>query len=68
MAMRCVATLPIEDQTLLALRIGQGLSWGEIATILAADGKPLDENTVTKRFSRLKEKISRMLQEQGLSK
>lgn len=62
-----VATLAVDDQSLIALRIGQNLAWAEIAAVLSTEAQPLDENTVAKRFSRLKERLSRMASEQGLT-
>ncbi len=58
--------LSVEDRMLLVLRVEQGLSWKEVAEILAADGEAADENTVTKRFERLKDRLARMAREQGL--
>jgi RNA polymerase sigma-70 factor (ECF subfamily) len=63
---KLVASLPLEDQSLFALRIAQGLAWAEIAAVLSRDGHSVDENTVAKRFSRLKERLSRMAKAQGL--
>ncbi len=63
---KLVATLSVEDQSLFALRIGQGLEWSEIAAVITREGQPLDANSVAKRFSRLKERLSRMAKEQGL--
>ncbi len=63
---RIVATLPLEEQSLLALRVRQGLSWAEIAVVFATEGTPVDELTLAKRFSRLKARLSRLAKEQGL--
>jgi RNA polymerase sigma-70 factor (ECF subfamily) len=63
---KLLAMLPLEDQSLFALRIGQQLEWGAIAAVLARDGERVDAGTVAKRFSRLKERLSRMAREQGL--
>lgn len=63
---RLVATLPVEDQSLFALRVGQGLSWREIADVLAAGEQVVDAATLAKRFSRLKEHLGRLAREQGL--
>jgi RNA polymerase sigma-70 factor (ECF subfamily) len=58
--------LSVEDRSLLALRVDQGLSWGEIAEALAAEGEAVEPATLMKRFERLKEKLARMAREQGL--
>jgi RNA polymerase sigma-70 factor (ECF subfamily) len=55
-----------EEQSLLALRVDQGFSWGEIAEILSADGAPVQANTVTKRFERLKAKLAELARAEGL--
>jgi RNA polymerase sigma-70 factor (ECF subfamily) len=60
-----VATLPLEDRSLIALRYGQGLSWAEVAAILSREGERVDENTVSRRFSRLKERLSRRAKSEG---
>jgi RNA polymerase sigma-70 factor (ECF subfamily) len=58
--------LSVEDRMLLVLRVEQGLSWKEVAEILAAEGEAADENTVTKRFERLKGRLAKMARAQGL--
>jgi RNA polymerase sigma-70 factor (ECF subfamily) len=56
-----------EEQTLLALRIDQGLAWSEIAEVLAGDGKDgPSAATLTKRFERLKERLAKLASEEGL--
>jgi RNA polymerase sigma-70 factor, ECF subfamily len=49
---RVRAELDRESQTLLVLRVDRDLSWKEVAEVLG-----LDEVTVRKRFSRLKERL-----------
>ena len=57
------ASLDPDDQTLLILRLSRGLTWREIARVLAADGSStdaaLDKLTASlrKRFERLKAEI-----------
>jgi RNA polymerase sigma-70 factor (ECF subfamily) len=58
--------LTVEEQSLLALRIDQGMSWAEIAEVLGAEGTPIDPATLTKRFERLKERLAKIAREQGL--
>ena len=60
------ATLSPEEQSLLALRVDQGLSWGEVAEVLGAEGAPIDPATLTKRFERLKDRLGRLAREKGL--
>jgi RNA polymerase sigma-70 factor (ECF subfamily) len=55
-----------EEQSLLALRVDQGFSWEEIAGVLSADGAPVQANTVTKRFERLKAKLAGLARAEGL--
>lgn len=67
------AQLDPEEQSLLTLRLDKGMSWPEIAEILAGgDGDLLDEERRSKaaslrqRFKRLKDKIRELAREQGL--
>ena len=60
------AALPVEDQSLLVLRVDQGLPWAEVAEILAEEGRPADPNALMKRFERLKDKLARMARDEGL--
>lgn len=60
------AELTTEEQTLLALRLDQGLEWSEVAAVLAGDGDPATPATLMKRFERLKERLGRLARERGL--
>lgn len=60
------ARLSIEEQSLLALRIDQGLSWDEIAAVVASEGEPVHAPALAKRFQRLKERIALLAREDGL--
>jgi RNA polymerase sigma-70 factor (ECF subfamily) len=60
------AALPVEDQSLLVLRVDQGLPWNEVAEILAEAGRPADPSALMKRFERLKDRLARLAREQGL--
>jgi len=60
------AKLSLEDQSLLALRVDQGLSWAEVAEIAATDGEPVKVDALMKRFQRLKERIGIMARDEGL--
>jgi len=55
-----------EEQTLLVLRLDRDLSWREVATVLAADGEPVDEVALRKRFERLKTKLAELARAEGL--
>jgi len=59
-------SLSTEEQSLLVLRIDQGLPWNEIAEVLVLDGKQVEPATLMKRFERLKERLARLAREQGL--
>jgi len=71
-------TLDEDEQTLLILRVDRGLSWAEVAEVLAAEdglepqgggaagaSRP-DEAALRKRFERLKDKLARAAKEEGL--
>ncbi|BDG01232.1 RNA polymerase sigma factor [Anaeromyxobacter oryzae] len=59
--------LSLEDQILLVLRVDQGLSWADVAEVLSLDqGGPVTAATLTKRFERLKERLSRLAGDAGL--
>ncbi|HVP68454.1 MAG TPA: sigma-70 family RNA polymerase sigma factor [Anaeromyxobacteraceae bacterium] len=58
--------LSIDDQSLLALRIDQELSWAEVADILSKDGRPVQPAALMKRFERLKQRLGTMARKQGL--
>jgi RNA polymerase sigma-70 factor, ECF subfamily len=58
--------LSAEDETLLVLRVDQGLSWREIAAVLAEEGMALDPNVLMKRFERLKARLRKLAKERGL--
>jgi RNA polymerase sigma-70 factor (ECF subfamily) len=55
-----------DEQSLLALRIDQGLAWEEIADILSSAGDPVQPAALTKRFERLKAKLTALVRDQGL--
>jgi RNA polymerase sigma-70 factor, ECF subfamily len=59
-------SLSVQDQSLLVLRIDQGLSWAEIAEVLSAEGRRVEVAAVTKRFERVKERLAKLAKEQGL--
>jgi len=59
-------SLSVEDQSLLVLRVDQGLPWNEIAEVLAEEGRPVAPAALMKRFERLKERLARLARDQGL--
>ena len=64
---RLRGNLSPDEQTLLVLRLDRGLSWREVALVLAEDGAPpVDEPALRKRFERLKDKLARMARDEGL--
>lgn len=58
--------LTAEEQSLLTLRIDQGLSWSEVAEVMTADGAPVKPAALMKRFERLKARLAELAREQGL--
>jgi len=58
--------LSMQDQSLLALRVDQGLSWEEIAEVFSGTGRPARAATIRKRFERLKARLTQMARDQRL--
>jgi RNA polymerase sigma-70 factor (ECF subfamily) len=64
---RLRAALAPDERTLLVLRLDRGLSWAEVALVLAEErGAPVDEPVLRKRFERLKDKLAQRAREEGL--
>ena len=59
-------SLPVQDQSLLHLRVDQRLSWEEIAEVLSRAGRRVSAATLAKRFERVKARLARKAREQGL--
>lgn len=66
------ASLPVEDQALLILRVDRGMEWNEIVTVMH-DGDAPDEPTVKreaarlrKRFQAVKERLRERAASEGL--
>jgi RNA polymerase sigma-70 factor (ECF subfamily) len=55
-----------EEQSLLVLRLDRGLSWKEVAEVMAEEGKPADEAALRKRFERVKLRIGKLARKRGL--
>jgi RNA polymerase sigma-70 factor (ECF subfamily) len=66
--------LPVEDQTLLALRLDRGLEWRELARVMSFDeAKPPSDEELTReaarlrqRFAAAKDKLRRFAEREGL--
>jgi RNA polymerase sigma-70 factor (ECF subfamily) len=50
--------LSAQDQTLLSLRVDQGLSWQEVADVLSTDTRRVAPKTLAKRYERLKARLA----------
>ncbi len=59
-------TLTPEEQSILVLRIDQGLSWEEVAHVLHGSGGPSQAAALRKRFERLKARLAQLARESGL--
>lgn len=65
--------LPEKDQTLLVLRVDQGMAWNEIAYVTLAGDKVSDEEAIPveaarlrRQFARAKEKLRALAEQAGL--
>ena len=65
--------LPVDDQTLLVLRIDKGLSWNELAAIFSGEGDTMGEAEMIRwaarlrqRFVTIKRRLRTLAQEEGL--
>lgn len=59
-------SLSVEEQSLLVLRLDQGLSWSEVAEVLAEEGSPVEPAALMKRYERIKERLGKLARDQGL--
>ena len=55
--------LTAEDQTLLALRLDQELSWEEVADVLSVDGREVDAAALRKRYERIKARLATIVKD-----
>jgi RNA polymerase sigma-70 factor (ECF subfamily) len=46
--------------------VDQGLSWDEVAGVLAEGGAPARPDALMKRFERLKDRLGKMARDRGL--
>jgi RNA polymerase sigma-70 factor (ECF subfamily) len=65
--------LPLDDQTLLVLRINRGLDWKELARVMIDEGEAATDGAIEKeaarlrkRFQSIKEKLRQMASDAGL--
>lgn len=58
-----IARLPPGQQTLLSLRVDQGLSWEDIANVLSNETRRVGPKTLAKRYERLKARLAAELAE-----
>lgn len=65
--------LPIEDQTVLILRVDKNLSWNELALVMSYDGEEpggdvlkKEAARLRKRFQLAKERLKKMAKDEGL--
>jgi RNA polymerase sigma-70 factor (ECF subfamily) len=63
---RLRAALSPEEQTLLVLRVDQGLPWEDVAHVLSGTAGQVDAAVLRKRFERLRERLARKAKEEGL--
>ena len=54
------------EQSLLILRIDRRLSWSEVASVMSTPEERLDARTVAKRFQRVKDRLRKLAEEEGL--
>jgi RNA polymerase sigma-70 factor (ECF subfamily) len=59
-------SLDPQEQTLLILRVDRNLSWTEVAEILSEPGEALNEAILRKRFERVKAKLRKLAEREGL--
>lgn len=65
--------LPMDDQTLLVLRIDKGLSWNELAVVFSGQGGAVDDAEILRwaarlrqRFATVKRRLRAMAEEEGI--
>lgn len=59
-------SLDPDEQTLLFLRIDQGLSWGDVAEVMSAQGVEVEVAALRKRFERAKTKLRALAEANGI--
>lgn len=56
-------SLDPEDQSLIFLRVDQGLSWTDVAEVVSAEGEAVDTATLRKRFERAKQRLRKLAED-----
>jgi RNA polymerase sigma-70 factor (ECF subfamily) len=59
-------SLDPDEQTLLFLRIDQGLPWGDVAQVMSARGEDVEVAALRKRFERAKTKLRALAEANGI--
>jgi RNA polymerase sigma-70 factor (ECF subfamily) len=59
-------SLDPQDQSLLFLRIDQGLAWKDVVAVVAEAGEPVDAAALRKRFERAKARLRKLASAEGL--
>jgi RNA polymerase sigma-70 factor (ECF subfamily) len=59
-------SLDPDDQTLLFLRVDQGLSWNDVAAVLSEQGEAVEVAAIRKRFERAKARLRKLAEEHGI--
>jgi RNA polymerase sigma-70 factor (ECF subfamily) len=54
--------MPVDDQTLLVLRIDKGLSWNELAAIFSGEGEALEHEELVRWAARLRQRFTTVKQ------
>lgn len=55
-----------DEQTLLFLRVDQGMSWNDVAAVMSEQGEPVEVAALRKRFERAKTRLRKLAEEHGL--
>lgn len=59
-------SLEPDEQTLLFLRVDQGLSWNDVAAVMSEEGDKVEVAALRKRFERAKTRLRKLAEEHGL--
>lgn len=59
-------SLEPDEQTLLFLRVDQGLSWSDVAAVVSEEGAPVEVAALRKRFERAKARLRKLAADEGM--
>jgi RNA polymerase sigma-70 factor (ECF subfamily) len=59
-------SLEPDERTLLFLRVDQGLSWTDVAAVVAEEGEPVEVAALRKRFERAKARLRKLAADDGM--